>query len=177
MKNDKSNHGNCVFWSLLVSDSQTSQDSSGSQIEEPTGPGATSKFLQKWQIDFEPLFSSSPDILDQNQPHSDLRHTSKYRFPKFWLKTVESSYVFGRSKWRDVPPPPNGIPHPRGQSPQRCQEISITYGIHQTVISISPKSRSKFSGTRTAIMREKMRNEILYRMMVSPSQTDFILMS
>ena len=96
MENDKSNHGNSVFWSLLVSDSQTSQDSSGSQIEEPTGPGATSKFLQKWQIDFEPLFTPFLSIAHQNQPHSDLRHTLKYRFLKFWLKTVKSSYVFDR---------------------------------------------------------------------------------
>ena len=94
----------------MVSHSQTSRDSSGSQIEEPTGPGATSKFLQKWQIDFEPLFTPFLCIPHQNQPHSDLRHTLKYRFLKFWLKTVKSSYVFGRSKRRGVFAPPCGAP-------------------------------------------------------------------
>ena len=98
MKNDKSNHGNSVFSSYLISDSQTSRDSYRSQIEESTGPGFTSKFHQKWQIDFESLFTSFPSITHQHQPHSDLRHTSKYRFLKFWVKTVKSSYVFGRSK-------------------------------------------------------------------------------
>ena len=95
----------------MVSHSQTSRDSSRSQIEEPTGPGATSKFLQKWQIDFEPRFTLVLSIPHQNHPHSDLRHTLKYRFLKFWLKTVKSSYVFGRSKRRGVFPPwsPLGI--------------------------------------------------------------------
>ena len=102
LKNVTSNHKNPIFPLFFSSDSQTSQDSSWTQIDEPTGPAFTSKFLQKWQIDFEPLFSSPPDILHQNHPHSDLRHTSKYRFPKFWLKTVESSYVFGQSKWREA---------------------------------------------------------------------------
>ena len=46
--------------------------------------------------------SSFTLILEQNQPHTDLRHTLKYRFLKFWLKTVKFSYVFGRSKRRDV---------------------------------------------------------------------------
>ena len=36
----------------IVEFRQTSQDISGSQIEEPIGPGLTSKFLQKWQTDF-----------------------------------------------------------------------------------------------------------------------------
>ena len=64
--------------------------------------GFTSKFLQKWQIDFEPNFIPSPDISHQIQPHSDLRHTSKYRFLKIWLQMIESSHVFCRSKWRGV---------------------------------------------------------------------------
>ena len=90
----------------MISDSQTSQDSSGSQIEEPSGPGFTSKFLQKWQIDFEPLFTAFLSIPHQKQPYSDLRHTLKYRFPKFWLKTSTSNYVFSRSKRRGVYFPP-----------------------------------------------------------------------
>ena len=108
----------------MVSDSQTSQDSSGSQIEEPTGPGATSKFLQKWQIDFEPLFTPFLSIPHQNQPYSDLRHTLKYRFLKFWLKTVKSSYVFGRSKRRDVYTPP-GAPWGLQNRSQRVQNLSL----------------------------------------------------
>ena len=90
------------FSCILLSEGQTSQDSSGSQVEEPCGPSFTSKFLQKWQIDFEPNFTPSPDISHQIRPHSDLRHTSKYRFLKFSLKMIESSHVFGRSKWRGV---------------------------------------------------------------------------
>ena len=89
----------------MVSDSQTSQDSSGSQIEEPTGPGATSKFLQKWQIDFEPLFTPFLSIAHQNQPHSDLRHTLKYRFLKFRLKLLNPAmFSVGQSDAVFIPP-------------------------------------------------------------------------
>ena len=97
-KSQVKSHKIIFFPCILLSEGQTSQDSSGSQVEEPCGPSFTSKFLQKWQIDFEPNFTPSPDISHQIQPHSDLRHTSKYRFLKIWLKMIESSHVFGRSK-------------------------------------------------------------------------------
>ena len=52
------------------------------------------------------LFTPFLSIPHQKQPYSDLRHTLKYRFPKFWLKTSKSNYVFSRSKRRGVYFPP-----------------------------------------------------------------------